>query len=62
MSIPGFDLAQARYDAASPPDGHECVWCDRGYDDCDCAESDKQAHDDAMIERGDARRKGDEWA
>ena len=56
MSISGFDLAQARYDGASPPDGHECD------DDCSCEQSAREEWEDAQIERADARRKGDEYA
>jgi hypothetical protein len=57
MSIPGLDAAQARYDAASPPDEHECE-----DDDCSCEQKAQDAYDDAQIERADARRKGDEFA
>ena len=60
MSISGFDLAQARYDATSPPDGHEC-----DDPDCDgqaCEQAAREAWEDAQIERADARRKGDEYA
>jgi len=60
VSIPGFDLAQARYDAASPPEPHEC-----DNPDCDgesCEMTARELWEDAQIERADARRKGDEYA
>lgn len=40
---------------ADPPDCCE-------YDECHCAEHDQAAQKDALLERGDARRKGDEYA
>jgi hypothetical protein len=49
MTVPGMDAAQARYDAAEPPDEV----------DEDGFEAARVAHEDAQIERADARRKGD---
>jgi hypothetical protein len=112
VSIPGFDLAQARYDGATPAvrelsdeagtnclgfyeqtdtdDAYECdarkvcsgcggVVCTEHDDDvedcpegpahrachaqgCDSAACAQERYEDAMLERADARRKGDEWA
>lgn len=57
MSVPGFDAAQARYDGAEPPDDHECE-----NDPCTCEQDAQDAYDGWMIDRADARRKGDEYA
>jgi len=57
VSVRGFDAAQARYDAMEPPDDHECE-----NDPCTCEQDARDAYDDYLIDRADARRKGEDGA
>jgi len=55
MSLPGYD---AWLEAPYTDTEHDCPT----PDDCTCEEDAREAHEDAQIERADARRKGDEYA